>query len=180
MTSPSRDNQQLTTGQRALLIFAAAGLLMLTSSSALAAIPDADGTIHACRKNSDGSLRVIDTATTANCPRGYTGLSWTSIPRPGTLYGVHIVSSEQVVESDGAQHVLNVSCPTGEQAVSLSAFVNDIPGETRGIRQAAPAHNWAGTLDVPVHGYYVYVDALPAGNPDSQLHAEILCAKVTD
>ena len=165
--------------RRVLLIVPGTVLLMLVAGSALASIPDANGVIHGCRKNNDGSLRVRDTANMASCPNGYTALDWEAAPRPGTLYGTHIVSSEQVVVSDGAQHVLNVSCPIGEQAVSLSAFVNDIPGETQGIREEAPAHNWAGTLDVPVRGYYVYVDARPAGNPDSQLHAEILCAKMS-
>jgi hypothetical protein len=168
-----------TASWRTLLIVAAAVLLMLTADSALAAVPDANGTIHGCRKNNDGSLRVIDVAATTTCPGGYTALDWEAAPRPGTLYGAHIVASEQVVVSDGAQQVLFVGCPIGEQAVSLAAFVNDIPGETRGIRESAPAHNWAGTLDVPIRGYYVYVNARPAGNPDSQLHAEILCAKVS-
>ena len=50
--------------------------LLFVGGVAAASIPDGNGVIHGCRKNTDGSLRVIDTAKTSTCPNGYTSLDW--------------------------------------------------------------------------------------------------------
>jgi hypothetical protein len=50
--------------------------LLLVGGVAAASVPDVNGVIHGCRKNTDGSLRVIDTAKVSTCPNGYTALDW--------------------------------------------------------------------------------------------------------
>ncbi len=55
-----------------------ASLLLLTlGHSALASVPDAGGVIHGCyAPHDDGSLRVIDTGTGAQCHRSEIALTW--------------------------------------------------------------------------------------------------------
>jgi hypothetical protein len=53
----------------------AAGLLLI-GGVAIAAIPSADGTIHGCRKNSTGDLRVIDAEASQTCNGNETSLTW--------------------------------------------------------------------------------------------------------
>jgi hypothetical protein len=57
--------------------FVLAALLVLTTGAvALAAIPSTDGSIHGCRKNSNGVLRVIDVEAGQTCQTGETALTW--------------------------------------------------------------------------------------------------------
>jgi hypothetical protein len=163
---------------RKALILATA-LLVVGAVAAVASVPDAQGVIHGCRKNSGGALRVIDIALGQTCASNEKALNWEAAPRPGTPYGMHIVSAFEEIPTDGVQHVVFVGCPVGEQAISLSGTINDYPSGIQGvIRPYFPAHNWAGTLDVPVRGYYVFVDAASSGDQPSLLSAELLCAKV--
>ena len=162
-----------------LLVMAMA--LLLVGSVAYASIPDSQGAIHACRNAKSGALRVIDTDKGQTCTKDEVALNWETAPRPGTLYGTHIVEVSEQVPTDGTQHVVFVGCPIGEQAVSLTANVNDFPESIQGVvRPYTPASNWAGTLDpLPVRGFYVFVDAASSGYQPSVLLAELLCAKVS-
>jgi hypothetical protein len=51
-------------------VIGAALSALLVGGFATASIPDAGGVIHGCVKG-DGTLRVIDTATTSTCPKDY-------------------------------------------------------------------------------------------------------------
>jgi len=51
------------------------GLVLVVGGVALASIPDQNGVIHACYRNSNGQLRVIDNAT-QTCSSGETALTW--------------------------------------------------------------------------------------------------------
>jgi hypothetical protein len=42
-----------------------------------ASIPDSSGIIHGCYRNHGGQLRVINSASTSQCPAGTTSLNWT-------------------------------------------------------------------------------------------------------
>jgi len=42
----------------------------------VAAIPSADGTIHACIATADGAARIVDADTTPTCPAGQTAITW--------------------------------------------------------------------------------------------------------
>jgi hypothetical protein len=57
-------------------IAAVGACALLGSAVAWASIPDSAGVIHGCRKTSDGSVRVIDTAVTQNCPNGFVSMNW--------------------------------------------------------------------------------------------------------
>lgn len=63
---------------RRIGLLAAGGLavaLVVGGGTAFASIPDSQGIIHGCY-DSGGNLKVIDTAVTASCPRGYSELDW--------------------------------------------------------------------------------------------------------
>jgi hypothetical protein len=51
-------------------------LVLALGAVAGASIPDADGVIHACRRRSDGRLRVIDTDKGRTCGVGERALNW--------------------------------------------------------------------------------------------------------
>jgi hypothetical protein len=118
------------------------GLTLAGVGVAVASIPDSGGVIHACRKNTDGSLRVIDTAVTTTCPSGWTALTWsqtgptgptgatgaagatgpTGATGPAGMSGYEIVTNAQLVyfsyssQPGPAYNGLSVSCPTGKVA----------------------------------------------------------------
>jgi hypothetical protein len=62
---------------RATLVLALILAAVIGGGIARASIPAADGTINGCRKNADGSIKVIDSAAT--CGNGYTVLNWPSL-----------------------------------------------------------------------------------------------------
>lgn len=89
-------------------------------------MPDPVGVIHGCFKRTDGSLRVIDTATGQTCLNGYTPLSWSQTGPQGPsgapgpsgppgLSGVHVV--DQTFSISGP---LTIRCPTNETVLSVS------------------------------------------------------------
>ena len=59
--------------------WAAAGIVVAVLGTggaiAMAAIPAADGTIHACFKNNNGDLRVVDDAA-GSCKNNETAIEW--------------------------------------------------------------------------------------------------------
>ena len=63
--------------KRRILTIAAiiAAVLGVGGVAAYAAIPDSSGVIHGCYDNG-GNVKVIDTAVTTSCPKGYTPLNW--------------------------------------------------------------------------------------------------------
>lgn len=99
--------------KRVITVVLATLALLLVGGVAYASIPGPNGVISGCRKNTDGSLRVID--STATCPSGYTALNWNQTG-PAGLSGVHVVTSA-ASSSSGFQ---DVSCPSGETALSVS------------------------------------------------------------
>lgn len=97
--------------RRVLAIAVGIALVLLGAGIAYASIPGPDGVIHGCRKNTDGSLRAIDSAAT--CPNGWTALNWNQTGPPG-LSGVHVVT---VTFTNNLPH--DIVCPTGEVALSV-------------------------------------------------------------
>lgn len=96
-------------------LVAIAAVVLGVGVAAYASIPDANGVIHGCRKNSDGQLRVIDSDAGQTCANGWTPLNWsqTGPQGPAGLAGVHVVS---VVVSSPAE----VLCPSGETALGVA------------------------------------------------------------
>jgi hypothetical protein len=105
---------------------ALAVVLVLAASVAVASIPDANGVIHGCRKNSGGALRVIDTDAGQTCMANETALSWSQTgPQgpagpPGGVSGLHVLSqnTQFPANSPGFSLFPTLFCPTGEVAVS--------------------------------------------------------------
>lgn len=69
--------------RRIVAVALAAVVLVFAGGIAWASIPDANGVIHGCRKNTDGSLRVIDTDLGQTCANGWTPLNWSQTGPPG-------------------------------------------------------------------------------------------------
>jgi hypothetical protein len=110
--------------RRLHVILGLAVVLLLVGGVATASIPDASGVIHGCRKNTDGSIRVIDTAKTSICPNGYTPLNWNQTGAqgptgPAGVSGYQIVfnSFPVVVGGMNADIAVEVYCPEGKRAL---------------------------------------------------------------
>ena len=110
--------------RKTLVAVAAAGALVLTGGViAYASIPDASGVIHGCRKNSDGSVRVIDSDAGQTCANGWTALNWsqTGPQGPAGPAGPNLVprsgATRDIDVSPGTQRV-TVLCPEGYAVLS--------------------------------------------------------------
>lgn len=122
-----------------LAMFAA--VLGLGVAVAYASIPGPDGVIHGCRKNSDGSLRVID--STATCPNGYTVLNW----QQGGITGYEIVTSTAVNPTPvltGVEHqiTLSATCPAGKSPLGGGGAITWTSGDAaQYMSNSAPTSN---------------------------------------
>ena len=67
---------KLVPNTRTVLLFATVGAITIGTGVATGAIPGGDGTIAACYKLKGGALRVIDSASGANCATDEVKLSW--------------------------------------------------------------------------------------------------------
>ena len=111
---------------RVVRIAGLAAALVLVAGIAYASIPDANGVIHGCRKNSGGALRVIDTALGQTCMSNETPLSWSQAgpagpPGPaGGVSGLHVVSQNFTTPANNPGLTVSGTavCPAGEVAVS--------------------------------------------------------------
>lgn len=104
--------------------FILAGLLVLLSGAvALAAIPSADGTIHGCRKNSNGTLRVIDAEAGQQCQTGETALTWYSagatVPEANRAEQLRLVVTIRSPNFRDGERVTQAvaTCPRGYKVV---------------------------------------------------------------
>jgi hypothetical protein len=96
-----------------LLIAAITAAMLIGGGIAYASIPAADGTVNGCRKNTDGSLRAIDSAAT--CPNGWTALNWN---QPYTFYSV---SNGPFNVPPAGGVIAAIGCNTGDQVVAGGA-----------------------------------------------------------
>ena len=106
---------------RKYFIGAVVGVILAGATAALAAIPSADGTIHGCRRNLTGVLRVIDVEAGQQCQAGETALSWSQEgpqgePGPPGISGIHNVDQFQDVTGPGL-FTSFPTCPAGEVAI---------------------------------------------------------------
>jgi hypothetical protein len=90
--------------------------LLVGAGIAYASVPGPGGVINGCRKNSDGSMRVID--STATCPNGYTALNWRQAEpvTAQTSVGFNI--------DPGGVNGTNVVCPAGMVATGGGFFTD--------------------------------------------------------
>lgn len=109
---------------------ATAAVLLLVGGVAAASIPDASGVIHGCRKNSDGSVKVIDSDLGQVCGNGYTALNWsqtgpqgpagpTGPQGPAGPSGMQrSIPGGGFVLAPGEERRATVLCPTGQAVLS--------------------------------------------------------------
>lgn len=118
-------------GMRSLRIPTVLGVLLsvlLVGGFATASVPDSTGVIHSCIAK-DGTVRVIDTATTAKCPKDTVPLNWNQTgPKgpagptgaqgpagPAGASGYEIVNNSAVVDQSDLDTGVGVECPAGKQ-----------------------------------------------------------------
>jgi hypothetical protein len=106
--------------------------LLLVGGIAYASIPDANGVIHGCRKNSGGALRVIDTDAGQTCAGNETALSWNQTgpqgppgPAGGFAGWQEVVHTPSVPVEGGGTRVL---CPTGKRPLGGGGGIVDPAG----------------------------------------------------
>jgi hypothetical protein len=112
---------QIRTGRRRhILLGAIAGAVVMAAAGSIAwaAIPDANGVIHACYKQSNGALRVIDTAT-ETCDASESPPSWSK----SGLSGYEVKVAESATDSTPNKGVL-VHCSRGKDLLGGGARVN--------------------------------------------------------
>jgi hypothetical protein len=114
--------------RRASVVAVALTALVLTAAGvAAASIPDPGGVIHGCRKNSDGSVRVIDSNAGQTCASGWTALNWSQTgPQgvtgaTGVLGLVVVADSYQVTSTSETVATAQASCPSGKVAIAGGA-----------------------------------------------------------
>ncbi len=115
------------------IVALAAAMVLGLAGIAWASIPDSSGVIHGCRKNSDGSVRVIDSDLGQTCASGWTALNWSQTGPQGAtgpagvngVSGLEIVTSGVQVAGGGQLTDVTVQCPTGKVAIAGGFGMND-------------------------------------------------------
>jgi hypothetical protein len=113
--------------RRTSIVAAVVAAILAVGAVAMAAIPSADGTIHGCRDNRTGALRVIDAEAGQSCTTKETALTWnqTGPVGPPGLAGVHVIGLDVFNTAFNELH-----CPAGETAIDLSfAIIENLSGE---------------------------------------------------
>lgn len=113
---------------RKLFVVLTALALVGVGAVAMASIPDANGVIHGCRKNSGGALRVIDTDAGQTCMANETALSWNQTGPQGAtgpqgpaggVSGYEIATATQDWPGGGGSFsgTLEAQCPSGKKVL---------------------------------------------------------------
>lgn len=100
----------------AVAVAAVAGLIV-AGGVAYASIPDSSGVIHGCRKNTDGSMRVIDDSS-QSCASGWSSLNWnqTGPQGPSGVNSFEEWTGSATTVAAGSFNQSIVDCPTGKVA----------------------------------------------------------------
>lgn len=148
---------------RAVLI--AVGIVLI-GSAAVASIPDGSGVIHGCRKNSDGTLRVIDSAT-QSCASGWTALNWsqTGPQGPAGFAGYEVVSASlgapvEVAAGLWVAGPVDAVCSAGK--VILGGGVQTGSVEARVADSWPNGNAWRATVSAPNSSFSANVYAICA------------------
>ncbi len=97
---------------------------MVPGGSALAAIPDASGIIHACHARKDGVLRVIDPAAGGSCDaKKEIPLSWNQTGPTGPQGAVGLTGPQGALGPAGPQGAVGPTGPQGP-AGPTNAYAN--------------------------------------------------------
>jgi hypothetical protein len=120
--------------------------------AATAAIPDANGVIHACRNTKTGVLRVIDTDKGQTCSKNETALTWNQTgPQgpagPAAVTSVRSIRHEILNVSPGQVYSAGFGC--GPDEVASSPAVQQFEGTTP--QQRETGLKWSAS-DFPATG----------------------------
>jgi hypothetical protein len=163
--------------KRVLFVLAIVAALLVGGGIAYASIPGPDGVIHGCRKNTDGSLRVID--STATCPNGWTALNWsqTGPQGPPGISGYEVVT---VTESfaDVSTGTAIAMCPAGKRVIGGGGGTGHVAdgGNTDYYAQLSESRPM---YPPNVDGWYVLVRRDDNSVSTFDLVAFAICANVT-
>jgi hypothetical protein len=131
------------------IVLVGLGALAVAGGLAYAAIPDGNGTIHACVLNSQGQVRIVDPAQ-APCKGNETALSWSQTGPTGAtgatgaqgpagptgpaggLDHVQVVHVTAKASSSGFATAL-INCPTGTTLTGGGAGVLGLVGDDQGF-----------------------------------------------
>jgi hypothetical protein len=142
---------------KTVMVAALAAPMIMLGGLAVASIPSADGVINACRKNSTGDLRVIDSG--ASCPSGFTPLNWnqTGPQGPAGADGVSGLETRRATATVDANSIKSaaVVCSEGKKALGGGVeFTN--PGADVNVIASTPqgatgdgsdnANGWVGEV----------------------------------
>lgn len=172
--------------RRRLAVIAAAVLAALgVASVAAASIPDSSGVIHGCRKNSDGSVRVIDSDLGQTCATGWTALNWSQTgpqgPAGGTgpqgpagVSGLEVVANSfQVTSAFDTVASVSATCPTGKVAIAGGSD-SAIPSGRSETDYVLKSSKPDGPPSVTNRWNVTYV--FPANSAGFQVYAYAICA----
>jgi hypothetical protein len=164
--------QRLTIVGLAIVVLLGGGLI------AQAAIPDSAGVIHACRKNSGGALRVIDTDAGQTCMANETALNWRQ-GVPLALFDPNVLGSSLQVPADGLLHSLHVECAAGSAITGVQGrFVS---GEEISDPEQFRPFALPVVLDddlPPGPGATLYARANPPGGAPGHIVVQFNCYQV--
>jgi hypothetical protein len=160
---------------RKLVVVLAALALVAIGAIAYASIPDGNGVIHGCRKNSGGALRVIDSDAGQTCMANETALNWSQAGPPG-VSGYEVVQSSAAIPPNATQQGLEALCPSGKKVLG---------GGWRSISSGSAADTWVAFADFPltlpsIQGWHASIER--EGSPDpgeGQFIVWAICASVT-
>jgi hypothetical protein len=105
-------------------------VFVVAGSVAWASIPDADGVIYSCYKNSSGVLRVIDKAT-ESCVANETQLGWNQ-----GIRGYEVKVAGSASNSEPLKSVV-IACSPGKKLLSGGGRV--LPGNTLSVALSTSA-----------------------------------------
>jgi hypothetical protein len=154
---------------------------------ALASIPGASGVIHACRKNSTGEIRVIDSAT-QTCPSGTVPLNWSQTGPQGAagakgqagVSGYVVVRYSEAVQGTD-RFGAAVACPTGKVATGWDAWATDANGRATGNVALGILSQNGDAMQATANQVNFSIDAdftQPVNGPGA-IHASIVCINAT-
>lgn len=166
--------------QRLTALLGVVGVLLLVGGVAVASIPDASGVIHGCRKNNDGSLRVIDSDAGQTCPNGWTALNWsqTGPAGPAGVSGYEYLNRLMSGPASSATPFEGfIYCSPGKRPLGGGAIVHPLNGTVRIVGTAAFSEEVNG-VETPV-GWNVYAaaDSIEPVQVDIDLYVQ--CANVS-
>lgn len=161
------------------------GLLavLAVAVAATAAIPDANGVIHACRNSKSGLLRVIDTDKGQTCGKGEVALSWNQTGPQGPAGSAAVTSVRSIrheIPNVSPGQVYSAGFGCGPDEVASSPAVQQFEGTTPQQRETglkwsasdfpATGSGWTGAAP---NGYMFYAEA--AGLQGDTLRFYLTC-----